>query len=100
MLRVFSIIVLAVFVEHLVDQLKDPRLTLAVLLVGSVLLLRALIRRSRLAALHAAAAESALSSSAQAKRAWPAAMATLSVKPGAHGLAGQPPPVTHVRRWR
>ena len=99
MLRVFSFIVLAVFVEHLVDQLKDPRLTLAVLLVGGVLLLRTLVRRSRLAARQAAAAESARSSSAPGKRARPAT-ATVGVRPTGSGLAGQPAPVTHERRWR
>ena len=96
MLRVFSFIVLTVFVEHLVDQLQDTRLTVLVLLVGFALLLRALLRSSRRQAKQPAAAAEPPRAAGAGKHAQERAPAPAGVSPARSERAA----AAHGRRWR
>ena len=94
MVRVFSLVVLAVLIEHLVNQIKDPRLTLVAVLIGGALLLRSWLRRSRQPGQQVAT--EAHVAPAAGRRIGRAAPALAGVTP-----AGSEPAATvHERRWR
>lgn len=95
MLRVFSLVVLAVLIEHLVSQIKDPRLTLvAVLIGGAPLLLGSWLRRSRQPGQQVAT--EAHAAPAAGRRIGRAAPALAGVTPA----RSEPAATVHERRWR
>jgi hypothetical protein len=98
MIRAFFLIVLAILVEHLVNQIKDPRLTLAAVLIGGALLLRSWLRRSsrQRGEQVAAAAEPTPPASAHGQRAKRATAAPAGVSP----VRSERAPAAHDRRWR